>query len=117
MFCSDPEGSRASMTFLSLAAFALLPLLPAIVIFYMLKLKRKREVVPSTLLWRRSVADLIANSPFQKLRNNLLMYLQLLILAALIFALARPVMRLEREQGNTVVLLIDHALQARLEDG
>jgi len=104
------------MTFLSLTAFALLPLLPAIVIFYMLKLKRKREVVPSTLLWRRSVADLIANSPFQKLRNNLLMYLQLLILAALIFALARPVVKLEREQGNTIVLLIDQSASMLAKD-
>lgn len=95
------------MTFLSAAAFFLLPLLPAIVLFYMLKLKRRREVVPSTLLWRRSVQDLIANSPFQKLKNNLLMYLQLLILAALILALARPVMRLKREGGTTVVLLMD----------
>lgn len=104
------------MTFLSLAAFALLPLLPGIVIFYMLKLKRKRELVPSTLLWRRSVADLIANSPFQKLRNNLLMYLQLLILAALIFALARPVMKLEREKGNTIVLLMDQTASMLAKD-
>ncbi len=95
------------MTFLSAAAFFLLPLLPAIVLFYMLKLKRRREVVPSTLLWRRSVQDLIANSPFQKLKNNLLMYLQLLILAALILALARPVLRLRQEAGLSVVLLVD----------
>lgn len=92
-----------------IAPFALLalPLLPVIVVFYMLKLKRKPRQVPSTLLWRRSVQDLIANSPFQKLRNNLLMWLQLLIVAALIAALARPVMRLSGLSGNTVVLLID----------
>ncbi len=106
------------MTFLSTAAFLLLPLLPAIVLFYMLKLKRRREVVPSTLLWRRSVQDLIANSPFQKLKNNLLMYLQLLILAALILALARPVMRLRSESGMTVVLLMDQTASMKaLEPG
>lgn len=92
-----------------IAPFALLalPLLPLIVVFYMLKLKRKPRQVPSTLLWRRSVQDLIANSPFQKLRNNLLMWLQLLVVAALIAALARPVMRLTGRSGSTVVLLID----------
>ncbi|MDX2177231.1 MAG: VWA domain-containing protein [Candidatus Sumerlaeia bacterium] len=104
------------MTFLSGAAFLALPLLPLIVLFYMLKLKRRREVVPSTLLWRRSVQDLMANAPFQKLRNNLLMWLQLLALAALILALARPMMDLLDSGGTTYVLLVDQSASMQATD-
>ncbi|NJL72359.1 MAG: hypothetical protein HC888_12675 [Candidatus Competibacteraceae bacterium] len=84
-------------------------LLPVIVIFYLLKLKRRRVLIPSTLLWRRSVQDLIANSPFQKLRNNLLMWLQLLLLLALIIGFMRPVAKLENLGGQTVIFLVDNS--------
>src|SRR5690606_22311173 len=92
--------------FLWIPFFALLPL---VVMLYLLKLKRRRVIMPSTLLWRRSVQDLIANSPFQKLRNNLLLWLQLLLLALLILAFGRPVMKLQDLGGMTVIFLIDHS--------
>jgi hypothetical protein len=84
-------------------------LLPLIVVFYLLKLKRRRVVMPSTLLWRRSMQDLIANAPFQKLRNNLLLWLQLLILLLLVLGFMRPVMKLENLGGTTLVLVIDNS--------
>ena len=87
--------------------FALAGLLPVIVLMYLLKLKRRPQQVPSTLLWRKSVQDMIANAPFQKLRNNLLLWLQLLILVLLILALARPVLRLSGARGETIILLLD----------
>lgn len=105
------------MNFLTPLAFLALPLLPLIVLFYMLKLKRQRKLVASTLLWRRAVEDLVANAPFQKLRNNLLMYLQLLIIAAMILALARPVMRLAMQRGTTLVLLVDQTASMQATDG
>jgi hypothetical protein len=76
---------------------------------YLLKLKRRRVIMPSTLLWRRSVQDLVANAPFQKLRNNLLMWLQLLFLLLLILAFMRPVMKLEMAGGTTLIVLIDQS--------
>ncbi|MEQ8821717.1 MAG: BatA and WFA domain-containing protein [Sumerlaeia bacterium] len=99
--------------------WGLFGLLPVIVIMYLLKLKRRRVLVPSTLLWRRSVQDMIANSPFQKMRNNLLMWLQLLLLALLILAFLRPVMKLENLRGTRLILLIDisASMQTEEEDG
>ena len=41
-------------------------------------------------VWQKLLRDREANAPWQKLRRNLLLILQLLILAALVFALARP---------------------------
>ncbi|HNM46098.1 MAG TPA: BatA and WFA domain-containing protein [Candidatus Sumerlaeota bacterium] len=97
-------------------AFALLALGPVIVLFYLLKLKRRPVKVPSTLLWRRSVQDLVANAPFQKLRNNILLWLQLLILLLLVIALTRPIFKLSGLKGETVILLLDQSASMQAKD-
>jgi len=88
-------------------AFLLLGLLAApIILLYMLRLRRREVTVSSTLLWQKLLRDREANAPWQKLRRNLLLILQLLILAALVLALARPFLPTPAViTGNTVVLL------------
>jgi len=77
-----------------------------ILILYMLKLRRRDVLVSSTLLWQRLVRDREANLPWQRLRRNLLLFLQLLILALLALALARPfVPAPSLVQGSAVILL------------
>ena len=94
------------MSFLT-PAFLLLGLLAApIILLYMLRLRRREVTVSSTLLWQKLLRDREANAPWQKLRRNLLLILQLLILAALVLALARPFLPTPAViTGNTVVLL------------
>src|SRR4051812_42054663 len=64
---------------------------PALLILYFLKLRRREMAVSSTLLWRKAIQDLQVNAPFQRLRRNLLLLLQLLLLVLLCLALSRPV--------------------------
>lgn len=88
------------------AALALAILALPIIALYMLRLRRREQYVSSTLLWRELVLDRAANAPWQRLRRNLLLILQLLILAALVFALMRPVMQsADRIEGNVIVIL------------
>ena len=88
-----------------------------IVIMYLLKLRRKKFEVSSTLLWSRSVEDLIANAPFQKLRHNILMWLQILALILLALALARPTLWLSASAGISRIVLFDNTASMNATDG
>lgn len=108
------------MSFLNLwALWIAAAVIPALLILYFLKLRRREQTVPSTLLWKRAVQDLQVNAPFQKLRKNLLLLLQLLILALAIVALARPIVRTTVADAERVVLLIDRSasMNTREADG
>ncbi|MBN1476262.1 BatA domain-containing protein, partial [Candidatus Sumerlaeota bacterium] len=104
------------MSFLAPLMFAFALTLPVIVVLYLLKLKRQRQEVPSTLLWLRSLQDLTANAPFQRLRNNLLLWLQLLIAALIVFALARPFLAMDQERNETKIVLIDTSASMQATD-
>jgi Ca-activated chloride channel family protein len=95
------------MSFLTPLAFTLAILLPVIIAMYLLKLRRNEQLVSSTYLWQRMVRDVEANAPWQRLRRNLLLLLQLLFLLALIFALARPFSWAEGSIGQAAILIFD----------
>src|SRR5256885_8820889 len=89
------------------AAAAAAIAVPALLVLYFLKLRRREMEVSSTLLWKKAVQDLQVNAPFQKLRRNLLLVLQMLLLLLLCLALSRPVMNYTPGAGKTTVILID----------
>jgi hypothetical protein len=89
------------------AIVALVP--PAIVALYFLKLKRQPLEVPSTYLWKKSIEDLHVNSLWQRLRQNLLMFLQLLLVALAILALLRPGWQGTKLEGNRFIFLVDNS--------
>ena len=95
------------MSFLAPAAFALALLIPIIIAMYLLKLRRSEQVVSSVYLWQRMVRDVEANAPWQKLRRNLLLIVQLLFLATLILALARPFTWTAGLGGQAAILILD----------
>jgi len=80
---------------------------PLLLLLYFLKLRRQERKVSSTLLWKKAVQDLQVNAPFQKLRKNLLLFLQLLLLLAVLLGLAHPVSNFTRAPKQSVVLLLD----------
>jgi hypothetical protein len=99
-----------------LALIALLPLAGAVILLYLLKLRRKDFVVPSVFLWRRAVQDVQANAPFQKLRKNLLLILQLLALAALVAGLAAPYFLARRVGGKSTLIVLDASASMKATD-
>ena len=104
------------MQFLTPLAFALAALAIPILLLYMLKLRRRQTQVSSTLLWEQLLRDRQANAPWQKLKRNLLLFLQLLILAALVFALARPALQTKVVASGSVIVLLDASASMNATD-
>lgn len=94
----------------------LLAIPPAILSLYFLKLKRHESVVPSTMLWKRAIEDLHVNSLWQKLRKNLLLYLQLLFVGLLILACIRPGWSGMNRLGERRIYIIDHSASMQASD-
>jgi hypothetical protein len=95
------------MSFLSPIAFAFAASIPVVIVFYLLKRKRVVKLVSSTLLWQRFLAETQANAPFQRLRHNWLLLLQVLLLVLVVLALARPYLVGDAKSSRLRVLIMD----------
>jgi hypothetical protein len=89
------------------ALWWLVPLGGAILALYLLKMRRKDLVVPASFLWPNMITEVRANSLFQRLRFSWLLLLQLIALALLVFALARPQIRQQGLPGQVTVIVLD----------
>ncbi len=95
---------------------ALIPLAGIIILLYLLKLRRLPVEIASTFLWRQALQDVQANVPFQKLRRNLLLILQLLVLTAIIAGLAAPYVLAERLGEKSTIIVLDASASMKATD-
>lgn len=107
------------MSFLIPAAFGLAALAGPLIVLYMLRSRRPRVQVASTLLWEQVEVPVSSAVPWQKLRLTPLLILQLLVLAAFVLTLARPFYTQQTLLGPHTVFVIDTsgsmAMAGRLE--
>jgi Ca-activated chloride channel homolog len=89
---------------------------PAIIVLYILKVRRREVVVPSTLLWRGDAVDRQASVPWQRIRPSWLLFLQLLAAIALVLALTRPALAQPAQLGPDTVVIIDSSGPMRATD-
>lgn len=89
--------------------------LAVILCLYILKQKMEPLTISSTHLWQKALSSMEADRPFQKLRRNLLLFLQLLLALLLALSLMRP-MTLGGEAGE-VVFVFDLSASMQAEDG
>lgn len=82
-------------------------LLPFIVLLYILKEKAEDRRVSSLYLWQEAYRSLEARTPWEKLRNNLLLYLQLFLTLLLILALCGPYFNRGQKNWKDVVIALD----------
>ncbi|MEO1527164.1 MAG: BatA and WFA domain-containing protein [Planctomycetota bacterium] len=87
------------------ALFSAVPI--GIILLYFLKLRRESVEIPSTYLWARTVEDLHVNSLFQRIRQNLLLFLQLLTVLLAAIALWQPGVRGQASSQGRLVFLLD----------
>jgi Ca-activated chloride channel homolog len=104
------------MSFLAPAALAFAATIPVVVLFYLLKRKRNLRLVSSTLLWQKFLAETQANAPFQRLRHNWLLILQILLLVLAVLALARPYFAGQTRSRALRVLILDASASMQATD-
>ncbi len=85
----------------------LLGLLGPLLLLYVLKVRRQRVRVSSTWLWQAAARDMLARSPWQRLRRRLLLLLEILALVAMGLALARPALSGSRIDSEHIALVVD----------
>jgi Ca-activated chloride channel family protein len=79
----------------------------AIVVLYILKLRRRPVAVPFSRIWQRILRDKEATSLFSQLKRLLSLLLQLALLALLLLALGDPRAAANLIEGRNIVVLID----------
>ncbi|MEL7498376.1 MAG: BatA and WFA domain-containing protein [Planctomycetota bacterium] len=94
--------------------FAVVP--PLILILYFLKLRRVPVEVPSTYLWSRTVEDLHVNSIWQRLRNNILLWLQLLTILLLALSCFNPGCEGTQLVGERFIFVVDRSASMSVTD-
>lgn len=104
------------MNFLAPFAFWFAAAIPVVVLFYLLKRKRVVRLVSSTLLWQKFLAETQASAPFQRLRHNWLLILQILLLILAILALARPYFAGKTADGRKLVVILDASASMQSTD-
>ncbi|MBK8938435.1 MAG: VWA domain-containing protein [Polyangiaceae bacterium] len=87
-----------------------------IVVFYILKLKRRPVAVPFSKIWDRILRDKQATSLFSQLKRLLSLLLQLAVLALLLLALGDPRTAVSATEGRNVVVLIDTSASMQATD-
>lgn len=108
------------MEFVGVSPDRLIPLFgaaaAAVVALYILKLRRRRVVVPFAKLWDRVLEERPSSALFKHLRRVLSLLLQLALLALLVFALADPRRAGAVGAGRTRVVLIDGSASMKAVD-
>ena len=104
------------MNFLSPLALGLFALSLPLVLLYFLKVRRRERMVPSLLLWETSLRDREASAFFQRLQRDPLLALQILALAAMAVALARPAVTVMGQGARKVVVVMDTSASMKARD-
>lgn len=95
------------MGFNAINALWLLPLLGLIILMYLLKEEHEEMEISSLYLWKKVLADSEVKKPWQKLKNNILMLLQLLAAFLIIMALSNPFLKSGKALGGNIIIVVD----------
>src|SRR5580700_419067 len=87
-----------------------------VVVFYILKLRRRPVAVPFSKIWTRILRDKEATSLFSQLKRLLSLLLQLALLALLLLALGDPRAATNLVEGRNIVVLVDASASMQATD-
>ena len=88
----------------------------AVVVLYILKLRRRPIAVPFAALWQRVLRDRESTSFFSQLKRLLSLLLQLALLGLMLGALGDPRTAVNKTTGRHVVVLVDASASMKATD-
>ncbi|RKD30552.1 vWA domain-containing protein [Thermohalobacter berrensis] len=104
------------MNFYSPISFLFLLGIIPIILMYLLKKKHERIEISSTYLWKKAIKDMEANTPWQKLKKNLLLLLQILIFTLIVLALTEPYIISESMNVENLIIVLDKSTSMQSTD-
>ena len=105
------------MGFTNLWPLFLLITIPLLILLYILKRNYKEEVISSTILWNEVYKNTKANTPWEKLRKNIMLLLQIIILLLIIFSLMKPFLNFGGRSYKNVIIVLDTTASMGAEYG
>ena len=113
------------MGFTNLWPLFLLITIPLLILLYILKRNYKEEVISSTILWSEVYKNTKANTPWEKLRKNIMLLLQIIVLLLIIFSLMKPFLNFGGRSYKNIIIVLDttasmgaeYGSATRLEEG
>ncbi len=97
------------MKLLYLWPLFLLLLIPVIIIMYLLKQKAVETPISSLFLWKEMYRNVEANTPWEKLKKNWLLILQIITLIVLVLALTSPYILSGSAGADHAIIVIDNS--------
>jgi von Willebrand factor type A domain/Aerotolerance regulator N-terminal len=91
-------------------------LIPALILLYLLKVRRRDFEVGSTYLWTHLLRDLAAHEPWQRLHWSVLLTAQLVVVGLLVFAVARPFYTAQAAESIHAMILLDGSASMQTAD-
>jgi hypothetical protein len=88
---------------------AFLALVPIIILLYFLKQNVKKKDFSAIMLWREAYRTTEASKPWEKLRNNILLILQIITILLFILALMGPWLSSLGKEQTLAVLVLDNS--------
>ncbi len=97
------------MGFVRLWPALLAVFIPGIILLYLLKQKVLNQKISALNLWKEAYENIQASTPWEKFRNNILMYMQIAALVLLITALMSPYITGRGSEYSNVLVIIDNS--------
>ncbi|MDP4145359.1 MAG: BatA and WFA domain-containing protein [Bacillota bacterium] len=96
------------MSFFSLWPLAFFILIPLIILMYLLKQKTEDKITSSLFLWKEVYKNVEASTPWEKLKKNIMLILQILIVLFLIISLMNPFLLKGGKEYKNVIIVLDN---------
>ncbi|MCI9078278.1 MAG: VWA domain-containing protein [Lachnospiraceae bacterium] len=97
------------MGFVRLWPALLAVFIPGIILLYLLKQKVLNQKISALNLWKEAYENIQASTPWEKFRNNILMYMQIAALILLVTALMSPYITGHGSEYSNVLIIIDNS--------